>query len=75
MREREIMMCERNIHWLPPASAPINRGWPITQACALTQNQTSDILLCGMMLNQLSHTGQGSKTFVPFKNKTFLLSP
>ena len=31
---------------------------PTTQACALTGNKTS-ILLSGMMLNQLSYTGQG----------------
>ena len=32
---------------------------PATQACALTGNRTSDLLLCGTVLNQLSHTGQG----------------
>ena len=33
---------------------------PATQAYALNCNQTCDLLLCGMKLNQLSHTGQGS---------------
>ena len=32
---------------------------PTTQACALTGNQTSDLLVCGMMTNQLSYTSQG----------------
>ena len=31
-----------------------------TQACALTRDRTSDHLLCGLMPNQLSNTGQGS---------------
>ena len=33
---------------------------PATQACVLTGDLTSDLLLCRMMLNQLSHTGQGT---------------
>ena len=41
---------------LPLASAQTE---PTTQACAPTGNQTGDFLLCGMMPNQLSHTGQG----------------
>ena len=32
---------------------------PGTQACALTGNQTSDLLVCRMILNQLSHNGLG----------------
>ena len=28
---------------------------PTTQACALTGDQTSDLLLCGMMPNELTH--------------------
>ena len=31
---------------------------PATQACALTGNQTSNLLLCQTMANQPSHTGQ-----------------
>ena len=31
---------------------------PATQVCALTRNQTSDLLLCRMTPNQLIHTGQ-----------------
>ena len=32
---------------------------PATQACALTGNQTGDLLPCGTMTNELSHTSQG----------------
>ena len=32
--------------------------------CALTRNRTGDLLLCSMMPNQLSHTGQSSKFFL-----------
>ena len=31
---------------------------PATQTCAPTRNGTSDLSLCGMVLNQLSHAGQ-----------------
>ena len=34
-----------------------------TQTCALTENRTSDPLLSGMTLNQLSHTDQGLSVF------------
>ena len=40
------------------------RTKPVTQACALTKNWTGDLLLCGMMPNPLSHTGQGSTFFL-----------
>ena len=43
---------------------------PATQACALTGNWTSDLLLCGTMLNQLSHTGQG--WFCHFLHKSYI---
>ena len=33
---------------------------PATQACALTGNQTSGLLVCSPMPNQLSRTGRGS---------------
>ena len=32
---------------------------PATQACVLTENQTGDLSVLGMMPNQLSHTSQG----------------
>ena len=34
--------------------------WPATQACALTGNQTGDLLVRRLVLNPLSHTSQGS---------------
>ena len=33
--------------------------WPTTQACALTGNQTGDLLLFMITFNQLSRAGQG----------------
>ena len=38
---------------------PPTGTWPETQACALTGNQTSDPLVCRLVLNPLSHTSQG----------------
>ena len=50
---------ERNINvWLPLA-CPLLGTWPITQACALIGNRTSDPLVCKLVLNPLSHTSQG----------------
>ena len=55
---RERGKRKRNISvWLPFMCSPL-RTWPITQACALTRNQTSDPLLCSPALNPLSHTSQ-----------------
>ena len=54
-------MCERNLDRLPLAGT-----LPETQACALTENWTSNLSLCGMMLNQLTHLGQGSGRFSLF---------
>ena len=39
--------------------APYWGTWPATQACALTGNQTSDLLIRKPALNPLSHTSQG----------------
>ena len=39
--------------------APLLGTWPATQACALTGNRTSDLLVCRPVLNPLSHTSQG----------------
>ena len=57
-RKRETSMCERNIDGLPLAR-PNPGTWPTLQACALTRNQTSDLLVCGMTPNPLCHTSQG----------------
>ena len=57
------MICERNIDWLPLARPQLGT-WPTTQACALTENQTSDPLVHRPVLNPLSHTSQGLKKFL-----------
>ena len=45
--------------WLPLACSRLGT-WPATQACALTGNQTGDLLVRRPALNPLSHTSQGS---------------
>ena len=52
-------MCERDIHRLPLARSHLG-SWPTNQACALTGNRTSDLLVCWLALNPMSHTSQGS---------------
>ena len=37
---------------------------PAAQACALTSNQTCELLVCGTMPNQLSHISQGEFFFL-----------
>ena len=55
-REKER---ERNINvWLSLAR-PLLGTWPSTQACALTGNWTSALLVHRPMLNPLSHISQG----------------
>ena len=55
---RETLMWEGNI--ISCLSYALQLGTkPVTQAHGLTGNQTSNLLLCGMMPNQLSHTSQG----------------
>ena len=55
-REKER---ERNINvWLPLACSLLGT-WPAIQVCALTGNQTSDLLVHRPGLNPLSHTSQG----------------
>ena len=51
-------MCDRYIHLLPLAY-PQWGTWLATQACALIGNQTSDLLVHGLVLNPLSHTSEG----------------
>ena len=57
-RERETWMQERNINQLSPVHTPTETK-PTTQACALTRNQTGDLLVYRTTPNQLSHTTQG----------------
>ena len=59
-REKEM---ERNSNvWLPLAR-PMLGTWPITQACALTGNQTCNPLVYSPALNPQSHTSQGYFNF------------
>ena len=51
-------MGESYIHWLP-LTHPLLGAWPATQACALTGNRTSDLLVHSPALNPLTHTSQG----------------
>ena len=64
-RGRGTSMWETNIYQLSFTYTP-TRDWATTQRCALTGNWTSDLLVCRMMLNPLSHSTQGSS----FYNKT-----
>ena len=43
--------------WLP-LKHPLLGTWTTTQACALTENRTSDPLVYRLVLNPLSHTIQ-----------------
>ena len=44
--------------WFPLALPPLGT-WPVTQACTLTGNWTSNPLVHRLALNPLSHTNQG----------------
>ena len=50
---------ERNIYQLP-LTRPQLGTWPTTQACALTGNQTGDLLVHRLALNPLSHISLGT---------------
>ena len=54
---------ERNINVWLPLVCPQLATWPVTQACALTRNQTGDPLIRRPVLNPLSHISQGQKYF------------
>ena len=60
---------ERNINVQMPLMRPQLGTWPVTQACALTGNQTCDPLVCRPALNPLSSGSQGYIFFI------FLMSP
>ena len=55
-------MCERYIDWLP-LTHPQLGTWTTTQACALTGNQTRELLVHRLEVNPLSHTSQGCSAF------------
>ena len=63
---------EGNINVWLPLMRPLLGTWPATQACALTENWTSDPLLCRPALSPLSLTSQGNLLF--FFNSASLLS-
>ena len=52
-REKER---ERNISVWLSLVYPLLETWLATQACALTRKQTSDLCVCRLALNPLSHT-------------------
>ena len=56
-------MCEANINWLPLAHPQLGT-WTATQACALTRNRTSDLLVHRSALSPLSCTSQGYNFFL-----------
>ena len=53
-------MCERNIDRLL-LTGPQPGTWPATQVCALIGNQTSNLLVCRLALNPLSHNNRGKE--------------
>ena len=55
-------VCQRYINWLP-LTHPQLGTWPATQACALTGNQTHDLLVGRLVVSPLSHTSQSSFYF------------
>ena len=63
-RERgtETSIYERNINQLPLAFPQLGTE-PITLACALTGNPTSDLLVYRLALNPLNHTSLSSMPF------------
>ena len=60
-REKER---ERNISVWLLLTCPLLGTWPTTQACALTENQTNNPLVCRPVHIPLSHTSQ--RTISPF---------
>ena len=53
---------------------PLLGTWPSTQACALTGNQTGNLLICRPVLSPLSHTSQVQQWFSSLENLRFVLS-
>ena len=59
---------ERYINLWLPLEHPLLGTWLATQACALTGNQTSNPLICRLVLNPLSHTS----VVTPFRINFFM---
>ena len=62
---------ERNINVWLPLDCPLLGTWPTIQACALTENWTSDSLLCSQ-LTEPHQPGLMCWIFTYVKNITFL---
>ena len=73
-REKEM---ERNINVWFPVTDPLLGIWPATQACALTENWTGDLLVHRLALNPLSQTSQETFSYFysKWRNLTFLVCP
>lgn len=56
-------------HWSATSYIPPIRNEPTTLAGALTQNGTSNLVVHGTTLNQLTHTGQGWHSLLDAKEK------
>ena len=63
---REGKKKERNTNLWLPLECPLLGIWPVTQACALTGNQTYDPLVRMLALSPLSHTSQGKDCHFKF---------
>ena len=53
---------ERNSDWLPLSCSQL-RTWPVTQACALTGNQTGNLSVCRPVLSPLSTPARAALIF------------
>ena len=71
-REGEEHQCERETQVGCLSHTPKPGTRPATQACALIGNRTSDLLLCEMTPNQMSHAGQSS--IIGFYLEIFLVT-
>ena len=63
-RSRETLMCESYIQLVASHKPPVWGTWPATQACALTGNWTSNILVHRPALDPLCHTAVADEGFL-----------
>ena len=57
---------KRNVSVWLPLTCPQLGTWPTTQACALTGNRTSDLLVHRLALHPMGHTSQGCFIYLFF---------
>ena len=62
---------KRNIIVWLPLWLPLLGTWPVTQACALTGNRTSDLSVHSLAPNPLSHASQGALLFFGLEYSSF----